>query len=94
MTAAIIEFICIDNFSFSKREYITEPVYYEVRPFTGDADSNGALTANDSAVILAKVLNSDFTMAVEKDNSDGIDYVYKVDADGDGVLTANDAAMI
>ncbi|MCC8098325.1 MAG: hypothetical protein LIO44_07235 [Eubacterium sp.] len=83
----------IDNYTYISRNYDSGSEYV-VYPFTGDADSSGALTANDAAVILAKVLNGDFTMAVERDNSDGIDYVYKVDADGDGVLTANDAAMI
>ncbi len=62
---------------------LTTAVFAE--PIYGDADNNGILTANDSAVVLNKVLNSDFQM--------NIDDKY-ADVDSAGNITANDAAMI
>ncbi|MCD8157471.1 MAG: hypothetical protein LUD77_00805 [Clostridiales bacterium] len=51
----------------------------------GDADLNGVLTANDSAVVLSGALDSSFEIKAEFE---------LVDVDGDGEITASDAAQI
>lgn len=57
----------------------------------GDADGNGILTANDSALMLYKLLNDDYVLPGE---SSGNDYIEITDVDNDGVLTANDCALV
>ncbi|MCD7777277.1 MAG: hypothetical protein LUH47_02080 [Clostridiales bacterium] len=57
----------------------------------GDADNNGVLTANDSALMLYKLLNDDYVLPGE---NSGNDYIEITDVDNDGVLTANDCALV
>ncbi len=62
---------------------LTTAVFAE--PIYGDADNNGTLTANDSAMVLQKVIDPEFQLSIDDEYAD---------VDGDGSLTANDAAMI
>lgn len=57
----------------------------------GDADNDGVLTANDSSVVLQKVLNNSYIMPVEKLSDDYIKYL---DVDCSNDLTAADSAEI
>ncbi len=57
----------------------------------GDADTNNTITANDAAIILAKVLDKNKSMPIEEKLSG---YMKYVDVDGDGAITAKDAAMV
>lgn len=57
----------------------------------GDADGNGSLTANDSAVILQKVLNNSYNMPIESKTHNYLQYI---DVNCDSILTAADAAEV
>lgn len=57
----------------------------------GDADNDGALTANDSSVVLQKVLNNSYIMPIENVSDDYIKYL---DMDCSNDLSASDAAYI
>lgn len=57
----------------------------------GDADNDGALTANDSSVVLQKVLNNSYIMPIENVSDDYIKYL---DVDCSNDLSASDAAYI
>lgn len=57
----------------------------------GDADVNNSITANDASLILAKVLDKNKSMPIEKKTTE---YMKYVDVDGNGILTAKDASMV
>jgi len=56
----------------------------------GDADNDGEITSNDSAVLMQKVLQAEKIMPIEEEN----DYMEIVDVNIDGTLTGADAAFV
>lgn len=71
----------------------TEIIYFneEVNVIKGDSSGDGILTAEDVAMLMQKVLNSNYKMPVEDIISD---YKVILDVDGDGELTGADVSMI
>lgn len=67
------------------------PVIKDPNQLMGDADNSGQLTANDSATILKKVLDSSFITALEKAVANAEIYL---DVNEDNKITADDAAIV
>jgi len=57
----------------------------------GDADASGAITSNDAAMILKKVLDLDFETPLDSLTDNAVEYL---DVDDDGILGSNDAACV
>ncbi len=88
--------ICCEEGSYAETYAIENDIPYiiiktevppDVEGLRGDADLSGALTANDSALILAYVLEPSSVSFSE-------DTVILCDVNGDGMLSATDSAMV